>query len=219
MRQLVCLIVVLACSGVLFVATATLSMMHKPRYQPAGLARHRVKLTVFVFAILLLVQVVLGIRPLDPWNWSHPLIITGNLVVFAGLLLRSWAAGLLVKKRRLATEGPYRLMRHPLYAGSILLMFGFSMLTGQLLNCIIAGITAYIVFGLAIAGEEKFLAAKFEERWTNYSQQTFALFPSRLSLDSSANWSFARWMRNREYNAWLGSLLGWGCLIAWYLFR
>jgi protein-S-isoprenylcysteine O-methyltransferase Ste14 len=190
-----------------------------PAYRPAGLARHRIKLTGAVFFLFLVGEMLLGFKPLNPLNLLDPWVACGTLLIFAGLALRSWAAGLLQKKEKLATTGPYSIVRHPLYAGSVMMMFGFTALLGQPLNFLVTALLAFVSFGLAIRGEEKFLASKFGADWDTYIRRTNALIPTRMSFDFQDPWTIGRWFANREYNAWLGSSLGWLGLLAWHFWK
>src|SRR5260221_11909126 len=45
-------------------------------------------------------------------------LAAGGAIATLGELLRVWAAGHLEKGREVTRSGPYRLIRHPLYAGS-----------------------------------------------------------------------------------------------------
>jgi protein-S-isoprenylcysteine O-methyltransferase Ste14 len=53
-------------------------------------------------------------------------LLLGLPVALAGLLIRGWAAGHIVKDARLTTSGPYAHTRNPLYFGSFLLAAGFA---------------------------------------------------------------------------------------------
>jgi protein-S-isoprenylcysteine O-methyltransferase Ste14 len=57
-------------------------------------------------------------------------LAVGALLAGAGEALRLWATGHLVKSRRLTVSGPYRRLRHPLYAGSLLIGTGFLVAAG-----------------------------------------------------------------------------------------
>ncbi len=54
----------------------------------------------------------------------------GLLLVTVGAALRGWGAGHLVKNDQLAVTGPYAYLRHPLYAGTLLIAAGFSVRVG-----------------------------------------------------------------------------------------
>jgi len=187
-----------------------------PRIKDAD-AQNRVRFTAIVFCLTLGGEILLGWKPRNPTDFADPWIATGTAALLLGLLVRTWAAGMLVKKKRLASDGPYALVRHPLYLGSILMMFGVTLLTGMWWNLLIAGITALISFGGAIRGEEQFLAAKFGERWTAYATCRGRLLPRGIGGSVLAFWNWKRWLKNREFNAWMGAILGWLGLLAWYL--
>src|SRR5438477_3135981 len=48
-----------------------------------------------------------------------------TLLVAAGCALRAWAAGYLLKGKRVAVGGPYAYVRNPLYLGSFMIGAGF----------------------------------------------------------------------------------------------
>src|SRR5579864_8294244 len=58
-------------------------------------------------------------------------LLLGAAIALTGLLLRAAGAGHLAKNQRLATSGPYRHLRHPLYLGSTLAGVGFCVAGGQ----------------------------------------------------------------------------------------
>src|SRR5438105_9622349 len=65
---------------------------------------------------------------------AHPTFRTlamGAAVAAAGELIRVWAAGHLEKGREVTRSGPYRLTRHPLYAGSALIGAGVAIASAQ----------------------------------------------------------------------------------------
>ena len=94
---------------------------------------------------------------------------------------------MLVKKKRLASDGPYALVRHPLYLGSILLMLGFALLTGMWWNLPISALIALISFGTAIHSEERFLAEKFGDRWAVYAAERGRSPPALRALRGQGN--------------------------------
>ncbi len=92
------------------------------------LDRRRVPISVIVFAILMIEDIVVGIRPHDIANPTDLHSILGLGLVFGGLSVRAWAAGTLRKRVQLTTVGIYQVSRNPLYVGSFMMMIGFTVL-------------------------------------------------------------------------------------------
>ncbi len=69
--------------------------------------------------------------------------------------------------RRLTTDGPYRLVRHPLYLGWILLVFGAAHMTGDRLAFAVLT-TAYLL--IAIPWEERSLVRSLGDEYLRYQR-------------------------------------------------
>jgi methanethiol S-methyltransferase len=68
----------------------------------------------------------------------------------------------------LQTSGPYRLVRHPLYLGWMLIVFGPALLTGDRLA--FAGFSSFYLV-VAIPWEERSLTAAFGQAYVRYTRQ------------------------------------------------
>jgi protein-S-isoprenylcysteine O-methyltransferase Ste14 len=169
------------------------------------LVRRRVLLTFAIFTSLVLVDMfVLGRPPRDILNPADPLVVASELLILAGLALRSWAAGTLRKRRELATTGAYAWIRNPLYAGSFLMMVGFCTLVGDPFSLwFTAGPIAWL-YWQAVQAEEGHLARIFEEQWPDYATRVPRFVPRRF-VWSPGSWSVGQWLANSEYQAWIGS--------------
>jgi protein-S-isoprenylcysteine O-methyltransferase Ste14 len=195
---------------------ASAAIPHQRQGVKDAVAQERIRWTTVAFFVVLLSEILLGLSPRNPLNFADLWIASGTISLVLGLLIRTWAAGTLVKKKRLISDGPYALVRHPLYLGSILLMLGFTLLTGMWWNVVAAGVIAIVSFGGAIRREERFLADKFGEEWAVFAAARGRLVPRRVAGAFIAPWHRKRWLKNREFNAWLGACLGWLALLAWY---
>ena len=141
---------------------------------PAGLVR-----SIYVWtASLLLILVVVAWQPIggevyraSGWTrWAHALVQLAGL----GLIARSVQvidalelAGLRTSDRpaALQTRGPYRLVRHPLYLGWMLIVLGTDHLTGD--RALFAAMTiAYLV--IAMPWEERSLERTFGDDYARY---------------------------------------------------
>jgi protein-S-isoprenylcysteine O-methyltransferase Ste14 len=182
------------------------------------LVDRRVPISVALFATLVgLDIVVFDSRPRDLLNFAHPLVAPALFFILAGLLVRSWAAGMLRKRQQLATTGPYAWVRNPLYVGSFLMMVGFGTLMQDALALWIGiGPVAWLYWH-AVQCEERNLNRLFPNDWPGYAASVPRFFPRRLLLPRANDWSLAQWVRNSEYQAWLGSLLALAGIQVWHM--
>jgi hypothetical protein len=154
---------------------------------------------------------------------SHPAAIAWSLLlVLPGLALRAAASGTVKKNRELAVTGPYAYTRNPLYLGSMLMAAGFAvaLLSWPLALLLAAGFA--IIYIPVIAGEEQFLRETFPG-FEDYCQRVPRLLPrftpakakygegvasDRLAAEPApGGFSFALYLKHREYNAALGAAL------------
>jgi len=135
-------------------------------------------------------------------------IAAGAAVGLAGLFVRALAAGYLHKYKQLATSGPYAFTRNPLYLGSSILAAGF--LIGIHSWWAAAIVSAYFVafYPVVIRREERDLRALYGAAFDDYARQV-PLFLPRLTPRRAAGrppvgFSWAQYIRNREYRAAIG---------------
>jgi len=165
------------------------------------LVKQRVTISLIVFSALIAKDMITGTRPHDTGNFHDPAAMTGLVAVLVGLAIRSWAAGVINKSKVLATTGPYRLCRHQLYLGSLLMMFGFCVLVGSLLDvCVVFG-PVLGIYLLTMQREERRLAVRHGAAWAEYVAVAPQFFPYRPVIDWRSEWSLAQWLNNREYKA------------------
>jgi protein-S-isoprenylcysteine O-methyltransferase Ste14 len=157
----------------------------------------------------------------------HPAAIAWSLaLVVPGLLLRGYASGYVKKNRELTTTGPYAHTRNPLYLGSMLMAAGFAL---ALLSWVVALVLAAgfaLIYIPVIASEERFLRSTFQD-FDAYARSVPRLIPRLTSARLSATqpsvslttrgagsgFSFALYLKHREYNAFLGTTLLYLCLL------
>lgn len=111
-----------------------------------------------------------------------------GLVVFAfGLALRWWSIWTLgrfftvqvaiASDHRLIEQGPYRLLRHPSYTGSLMMFAGFALCIGNWAALIAMLVPVLAVFGWRIHVEEAALSETFGDAWRDYVRRTWRLVP------------------------------------------
>jgi protein-S-isoprenylcysteine O-methyltransferase Ste14 len=176
---------------------------------------HRVPLSMGIVFAVLLYRLALGAKPRGIFDFHDPFAVAGTALILAGVGLRSWAAGILRRNRSLATTGPYRLCRHPLYLGSFLMMAGFGFLLADIYVACVVAAAVLIIYSVTIYEEDQRQSAKHGAVWANYAARTSCLFPLRWPTNLRACWSLAQWSQNREYNAVCHSLLALAALELW----
>ena len=80
-------------------------------------------------------------------------------------------------KHQLIIAGPYRLLRHPSYAGSLLTLAGIGLALGNWLSLLVAVLGALIGFTRRIPVEEAALHATLVTTTTAYARRTWRLVP------------------------------------------
>ena len=108
-----------------------------------------------------------------------PFHVASFVLIFGGfaLLARAWPILYdAVQEGRLATTGPYAYLRHPQYAGFILIMLGFLMQWPTLLTLLMFPVLAFAYLRLA-RREEREVLAKFGDEYRAYMARTPAFVP------------------------------------------
>lgn len=157
------------------------------------LARRRVALG-FVAAALV---VVFAEPDVDSW-------MLGVALAAAGEAIRVWAAGHLEKSREVTRSGPYRFTRHPLYVGSSVIAIGAVVAARSAVVTSIAAVYMISTLTAAIRTEEAFLRGAFGPEYDAYTDAR--------GEPMERGFSFERVLRNREYRAVGGLVVGFGLL-------
>jgi protein-S-isoprenylcysteine O-methyltransferase Ste14 len=128
---------------------------------------------------------VIGLAAFGVLFWlARPTVgscVAGLPFVLAGLAVRFWASGYLgiegrareIGASRRVVNGPYRLLRHPLYIGNFLLVAGMLVALRPSTVVIVAVLILFVVeYSLIVIAEERDLAAKWKGESGNYKGAT-----------------------------------------------
>lgn len=126
------------------------------------------------------------------------LAVGGGMAV-AGEALRFWAAGHLEKGREVTQSGPYRLTRHPLYAGSAMIAVGAAVASAAVSAAVLIVVYVGVTLVSAILHEEANMRAAFGDQYDAYLESRAAPAERPFSL--------ARALKNKEHRTVMGLLL------------
>lgn len=101
-----------------------------------------------------------------------------SLAIWARHILgKNWSGKVVVQQEHyLVQEGPYRLIRHPIYSGALLAMIGTSLLFGYVFSFLYF---IFSVFGLIRKSkqEEELLTKQFPNQYPQYQDRSKMLIP------------------------------------------
>jgi protein-S-isoprenylcysteine O-methyltransferase Ste14 len=131
-------------------------------------------------------------------------LVLGMSVAAIGEVIRVWAAGHIDKGREVTRSGPYRYLRHPLYAGSTIMGLGFMIAARSLPAAIVVSVYLVVALVSAARAEEAVLDARFGGEYAAYREGR--------ATPSDRPFSLARVIANREYRAVIGLVVACGLL-------
>jgi uncharacterized membrane protein len=120
----------------------------------------------------------------------------GGAIALVGETVRIWAAGHLEKGSEVTQSGPYRLTRHPLYAGSAIIAVGGAIASARASATVLVAAYMIATIASAIRHEEAGMRASFGDRYDAYAQSR--------ATPVDRPFSAARAIRNKEYKAVAG---------------
>ena len=104
-----------------------------------------------------------------------------------GLLLRAWSMSVLgrsysrglqvTEQQALVTAGPYRVVRHPGYAGTLLVWIGFGLAAGSWVGVAVIAALLGSAYVYRIGLEERMLASEFGPSYQRYQARTRRVIP------------------------------------------
>ncbi len=147
--------------------------------------RGSTRLLIAAYGVAVILTIVLS--NLGVAQVSLPVRWVGVGMLAAGLALRAWGMAVLgrfytrtlrvVSDQRVVTEGPYRLIRHPGYAGSILVWTGYCLGCGSWIALAAVAALMFVAYGWRIRSEEQMLVASLGSDYVAYQRRTARLVP------------------------------------------
>jgi protein-S-isoprenylcysteine O-methyltransferase Ste14 len=178
-------LLILACWVLLILYWNICARSSKPAAERQSWASRFARLPVWLGYVLLVAA------------WAHPLgpaVIPHNVIaqylgvaicavgLFAAIwsrktLGRDWSRDVELKQgHQLVEQGPYRLVRHPIYTGHLLMGLGTAIASGLLL-AFVGLLSFFIGFWIKLKQEERLLLSRFPDEYPAYKTRVKALVP------------------------------------------
>jgi protein-S-isoprenylcysteine O-methyltransferase Ste14 len=156
------------------------------RLEPAASRILRVLIFLIVIVILSTTRIPLRWLYLQLWPAGLWPFWLGAAVTIAGLLFavwarehlgRNWSRSVTIKQgHELITSGPYAVVRHPIYTGSLAGFLGMAIAISQVRG-FIAFALVFLAFWMKLRMEEQWMRSQFGETYATYAHRTAALVP------------------------------------------
>jgi len=163
--------------------------------------------------LLGVIAVGLIIWKLDP-RWLLP----GFLVSMFGEAIQLWCFASLDKGRTLAFNGPYAMVRNPMYLGRYFILLGGLMLLGQWWVLVAFTVVYYFYMVNRVKREEEYLRGPLGEPYLDYLRTVNRFLPGAPKPGSRlAFWDWRLLKRNHGTTNLVATLGFW--IIAWVVAR
>ncbi len=131
-----------------------------------------------------LLQTILGLKGdphLSPLHWLSDGLVAGGFILIGS----AWSVLYQAQRNHLvAASGPYAYLRHPQYAGFIVIMLGFLLQWPTVITLIMFPILVTMYVRLA-RHEEREALTDFGESYTKYATQTPAFLPRLFPVEAN----------------------------------
>jgi protein-S-isoprenylcysteine O-methyltransferase Ste14 len=163
----------------------------RDRHRRSGTPADRGSLWGVVVAYVLAMMAAWHFAYFQRWAaiapFSLPVFLASLVLVWAGMALRLWAVLVLGRffritvmvqdEHRLVGVGPYRLLQHPAYSGSLVTLIGLGLAMGNWLSLAAMVLVPLAAYSYRIRVEEQALRARFGESYDRYAAARWRLVP------------------------------------------
>lgn len=126
---------------------------------------------------MVLLHFLMPVSETAPYPWN----LLGILPMFMGIYLNLMADAAFKREQTtvkpfeksttLVVTGVFRMSRHPMYLGMVLILLGIAMLMGTLTPLVVVVIFGLLMEGVFIRAEEKMLEEQFGATWLDYKKK------------------------------------------------
>lgn len=154
---------------------------NKPATRIESLGDRSLHIFGTILAFSLLFRDPPAAQPFGGWLGFVITVLGAVVAIWARITLgRNWSASVTLKKNHeLIRRGPYRFVRHPIYAGTLLAILGTGLAFGHIQG-VLAFFVALVTWKRKTRTEEQFMVEQFGRQYEEYRREVKSLIPGLL---------------------------------------
>jgi len=144
-------------------------------------------LVIVISSLTIIIAPLLDYFNLSPFTFAFPIVIIGPILAIIGIIVRTFGMLTLgrfytrtlqkAENHILVTDGIYKYLRHPGYAGTIFIFLGASLTTGNMILFVLVTLLILLTYLYRIHVEEKMLVLIFGEQYIIYKKHSKKIIP------------------------------------------
>jgi len=146
-------------------------------------------------------------------------LVLGGFLVVLGEMGRTWSSGYIDKNAKLATAGPYRFTRNPLYFFNAMIFVGFCVMAYNPWAAIFGILSFTIIYRATMRSEAEFIAPIFGEEFDRWTAVVPMFWPKWTNYPAQGQFSWGLVKKHREHKNALAMLLGAALFIGIYFIK
>lgn len=132
----------------------------------------------------------------------------GGIIVLLGEAGRTWASGYIDKNATLATAGPYRFTRNPLYFFNSVIFAGFCIIAANPWAAVLGVLAFTAIYRPALNNEAAYMQELFGETFEKWAAVVPLFWPKWTSYPATGNFSWSLVKKHRELGNALSMIAG-----------
>ncbi len=154
------------------------------------------------------------------WFMEPGWLLPAFLVSITGEAIQLWCFASLDKRRSLACNGPYAMVRNPMYLGRYLIILGAVLLLGRWWPAALFTVLYYFYMVNRVKREERYLRGVLGASYVEYMQNVRRFVPGApLPGNPVAFWDWKLLWQNHGLQNLAGTLMFWLAAMLWMRYR